>query len=112
MAYKVQDVVDRALVILQDAKMVRYTEPQLLALVNDAIELAYDTRPDLRVGQYGTPFTPLTALTQDFPLPSRFVSPVADYVAGRAELRDDEFALDGRAMALSGVLTRVLLSGV
>lgn len=46
------------------------------------------------------------------PLPDQFFSALVYYVAGRAELRDDEFAVDGRAMTLAGALKSKLIQGV
>ncbi len=45
------------------------------------------------------------------PLPDQLYASLVYYVAGRAELRDDEFAVDGRAMTLASMLGKKLIQG-
>jgi hypothetical protein len=112
MARTVQAVIDRVGEILQDADHVRYPVPQLIQHVVDAITHARAVRPDLFVASYTTPLPDTLTLTQDLPLPDQFFVAVCYYVVGSAELRDDEFAVDGRAMTLQQALTKKLVSGM
>lgn len=108
----VQDVTDRARDILQDDAKVRYTDVQMFRYVTDVYRAARSVRPDLFIGALDTPIAEVAALTETFLLPDQLISAAAFYVAGRSEIRDDEFAVDGRAMALMGSLTQKLVQGV
>jgi uncharacterized protein DUF6682 len=112
MARTVQDVLDRASVILQDVAFARYTSPQLLGFVNDAIIEARSVRPDLFVGLYLTDTPQVTVVTDPIPVSDQFFAAICYYVSGRAELRDDEFAVDGRAMTLMSAFTKKLVGGM
>ena len=112
MARTVQAVVTRVREILQDKEGERYTTPQLLAHTVDAIVCARAVRPDLFVASYQTPLPDTLDTTDTLPLPDQFFVAVCAYVAGAAELRDDEFAVDGRAMTLVESLNKKLVSGM
>lgn len=94
-----QDVIDEARVILKDAAKVRYTDASLLKIANYALFEAYRVRPDLRFASIGTNPT-AAAIGDTFPLTPQYEPLVSNYVAARAELRDDEYSVDGRAAAL------------
>lgn len=98
MSYTIQQVVDHARVPLQDVAKVRYSDAVLLQYHNDAIEIAYKTRPDLFIGNWRALEIRFRTLEEEFPLPSLYRSYVADYIAGRAELVDDEYSESNRAM--------------
>lgn len=91
-----QAVVDLARVPLNDAKKVRYSDSVLLGYANSAIRRAYELRPDLAFDSYGTEYADL-ALDGTFPLSDKYKQTVADYISGRAEMKDDEAANSGRA---------------
>lgn len=112
MARTVQAVLNRAAEVLNDVAFVRYTQAELLQHVVDAVTLARSVRPDLFVGQYATPLPDTLAVGDTLPLPDQFFAPLALYVAGMAELRDDEFAVDGRAMTISQALSKKLVAGM
>lgn len=109
MARTVADVLSRARETLQDTAGVRYPEPQLIGYVSDAVIEARSIRPDLFVGSYDVPLTDVTDTAAPFPLPDQFFPAVCFYVTGRAELRDDEFAVDNRAMTLLSAYRNKLL---
>jgi hypothetical protein len=46
------------------------------------------------------------------PVPDNLFATIGSYVAGAAELRDDEFAVDGRAMTLQQQLAKKLVTGM
>lgn len=106
--------IERAREILQDAAGIRYPDAQLVAYLNEGIVAVRRVRPDIFIGQYTTPVPQITeaTLTSPLPTPDSLFQGLAEYIAGRAELRDDEFAVDGRAMILREQLQRVLLQGV
>ena len=56
-------------------------------------------RPDLFLSNLTGAFPTYTA-DQTAPIQAEYVVPLVDYVAARAEMRDDEFAVDGRANGL------------
>lgn len=109
---KASDVIARVRDIVQDEDGVRYTDAELLRYISDAQRRGRSVRPDLFVGSYGDPILEITDVNTDLYLPDQFVEATALFVAGRAEIRDDEFAVDGRAAQLVGALTQKLLQGV
>lgn len=112
MARTVQAVLTRVRELVQDADGTRYTDEQLCSHTVDAIQTARSTRPDLFVGAFLTPL-PDTLLPGDtLPLPDQLFAAVSYYVAGSAELRDDEFAVDGRAITLQQAYNKKLISGM
>jgi hypothetical protein len=112
MALTVQYVVDRAREVLNDADGTRYTDPQLFAYIGEAYHIARRVRPDMFVYRYGSTINAPTALTDVLRTPDSVAEAVAHYVTGRAEFRDDEFSVDGRAMSLMGKFESVLIKGV
>jgi hypothetical protein len=123
MARTVQDAIDRVRELLQDQKPSnadadwageRYMTPELLSYMVDAIDQARSVRPDLFLGKYADPIPPVVplALTDPFPLPGQLFNGACYFIAGNAELRDDEFAVDGRAMTLKESYTKKLVSGM
>jgi hypothetical protein len=116
MARTVQDAITRVQELLQDEEGVRYKVDQLLSLLVDAIEQARSVRPDLFIGRFvvdasqPTPSPPV--LADSFPLPDQLFNGTCYFIAGNAELRDDEFAVDGRAMTLKEALNKKLVSGM
>ena len=113
MPFTGQRVIDRAQEILQDTAGVRYPIADLVDYLNEGIVAIRRVRPDLFIGQYTTPLTAVTegTLANALPTPDSVFEGLAYYVAGRAELRDDEFAVDGRAMTMMGRLNTNLLQG-
>lgn len=102
----VSTVVTNARGILQDtdSDSYRYTQAELVSYLNEAIQELRRLRPDFFVGSFNTSLpsyaeADIAAGTEvdveDFLAPA-----LVNYVAGRAQLRDDEFVSDGRAVAL------------
>lgn len=112
MARTAQAVIDRVREDLQDESGVRYTDPQILSRTVDAIVHARSVRPDLFVDSYATPLPDTLAPAATLPLPDQLFSSLCWYVAGACELRDDEFAVDGRAMTLLQLFSKKLVSGM
>lgn len=114
---KVSDLLDRVRQVLQDQDQDNYRYPtvDLVGYLNDAVLEARRLRPDLFLGSYlkALPQAPTDASTDwstvAFPLPDQYFVAAYNYVAGRAEFRDDEFAVDNRAMTLMGQFTTMLM---
>lgn len=96
-----QDVIDDVRVVLQDADGTRYTSPELMSYANDGVQEGFRLRPDFLLGQYTASATVYTA-TDTIPFPTGYQMLLKHYVCYRAELRDDEYSVDGRAAALLG----------
>jgi len=97
-----------ARVILNDASADRYTDAQLISDFNNAISQTKALRPDAFILGEALPEFTTADLADDFPLPEIFVQSFVYYLAGNAELRDDEFTVDNRAMTLLAAFRRDL----
>ena len=110
-----QALVD-ARVILNDAAGDRYTDDDLISDLNSAISMTKMLRPDAFILGEALPEFTTADLAQmpatDFPLPEIFYQSFIYYLAGNAELRDDEFAVDNRAMTLLSAYRRNLTGNV
>lgn len=97
------EVIADARDILQDQLTpYRYTESQLYRYLSSALLEARRIRPDLFSGSLraSVPNYAPADVAKIIPIIDTYYPQVVNYVAGRAELRDDSFALDGRASAL------------
>jgi hypothetical protein len=99
-----QSITDEARVLLNDEMLdettvVRYTEAQLRGYARQGLVEARRVRPDLFLSNLTGAF-PAFEATDSVPLPDEYHVCLVDYITHRAELRDDEFAVDGRASAL------------
>lgn len=112
MARTCQQVIDRVAEVLQDEAHVRYTEPQILNQIVDAIVQIRAVRPDVFVASYTTPLPDSLSAATPLPVPDQYFTGICYYAAGCLELRDDEFAVDGRAMTLRDALVKKLVSGM
>jgi hypothetical protein len=96
-----QNIADSARIDLQDAAKTRYTDSQLLSYAIDGVQEMFRYRPDFQVGKY-TDAAATYTLSSAIPVPSQYVMLLTHYVVFRAEMRDDEYAQDGRALAFLG----------
>lgn len=104
----VNGVISDVRVLLNDSDGSRYTTAQLMRILNQGLAEAWRIRPDLFVSSPGSNFEERIA-GDNTTLPAEYANALIDYIVGRAELRDDEFAADGRAMALlNSFRTRLL----
>lgn len=116
----VSELLDRVRQVLQDqdAGGYRYPTSDLIGYLNDFVLEARRLRPDLFVGSYHDDLPVVSSDSSTdyaqvkFPLPvmSCFV-PAVHYVAGRAEVRDDEYAANGRAASFLKAATQMLMGG-
>ena len=97
------DLMTDARVLLQDTRSpFRYREADLYTGLNAALMQARRLRPDLFLGRFGREkfnYAPADS-AQPFPLAPWYWEAAVEFVVGRAELREDEFTNDGRAVAL------------
>jgi hypothetical protein len=117
MAYMVSDLLERVRQVLQDQDQngYRYPTSDLVGYLNDAVTEAKRLRPDMFIGTYKktrtfvstNPSTDYSAVP--FPLSDDVFTAVVGYVVGFAEIRDDEFAVDGRAMTFMNSFTQKLM---
>ena len=104
MARTIDDAILQARQILQDISSPhRYPDSELVSYLNSALGEIRRVRPDVFF-PYTTPapFYSDTSLgmSTEFPLEDIYFQPVVYFIAGTAELRDDEFAVDSRAATL------------
>ena len=116
MPKSIDDALTDARVILNDAAGGRYTDAHLISDLNSAISMTKMIRPDAFILGEALPEFTVADLNQnpatDFPLPEIFYQSFVYYLAGNAELRDDEFAVDNRAMTLLAAYRRNLTGAV
>ena len=104
MARTVAEVITSAKNTLNDADLARYTEPELIGFVVDALQGMRNMRPDIFVGQLNTAIGTLTSASV-LPVEEMYFRPLVDYVIARAETKDAEHVVSARAelmMKLAG----------
>lgn len=113
MAFTVEDLINQARDIVQDTGMEfdyddpdRHTNAKMIRFLNTALADAYRVRPDLFFpGVFDRSTLPVYTVSDidaqtPFGVDVTYFSAFVDYVAGYIGLADDEFAQDGRAVAL------------
>lgn len=98
MAYTMQQVLDRARSPLNDSSKRRYPDAKLLEYANDAVRQLRQKRPDLFFGQFEA-LPGDKALGENLPLDDDYMPVVCDYIRARAETKDDDAALQSKAVA-------------
>src|SRR3954449_5937877 len=99
----VKDVLDQVRDILQDVGAERYGDPSLIRILNVWIMEMRRARPGAFVGTFPVPAPTISTLADELPFPEQFFLPTVHFVAGTAEMRDDQFTQDGRANTLIGL---------
>lgn len=91
----------------------RYSNSELAISVNEGMAEARRLRPDLFLGALsaGLPYYTANDFAEALPLPDEYFSAMVSYVAGRTNLRDDEFSADGRAAILIGTFAEAMTGG-
>ena len=96
------EVIRRVRALLQDETTpFRYSDSQMIDSLNDGLNRLVDLRPDEFIGVSFDPAR-VAALVDTLDVPWKFIHPLTVFVAGYMMLREDEFATDGRAVALIG----------
>lgn len=108
----VSDVLTQARELLQDkVTPYRYSDASMIASINEATFEARRLRPDMFSTQLRDLLTPVSATGDAIPLDQMYFTPLVNYVVGRAEMREDEFATDGRAATLYSAFLTALVKG-
>ena len=107
MPVTMQDVIDSARETLNDEDADRYSDPTLFDHAVEALDELCLQRPDLFIGQFSSYDGSSLALDDDFPIDTKYRRAVADYVVGRAEMKDDEHVLSQRATLMVQLFSRV-----
>lgn len=116
MAKTYQNLIDEARIYLQDTDTSdpRYTDTQLIGMLNQGINALVRVRPDACYDLYddnalNTPEVVASGATGNqvnvsatFNLDMMFFNPLIHFTVGMAELVDDEYTEDGRAAMLLG----------
>jgi hypothetical protein len=99
---QVADIVANVRDILQDRDddARRYKDDSLIRGLNMAVLEIRRVRPDYFIGAYHNSVTQYSKLESEIQLPDTCLPSLVKYLAGWAELRDDEYTTDGRAAAL------------
>jgi hypothetical protein len=115
----VADAVANTRAILQDNDTpYRYSDADLVTYLNDALLETRKLRPDLFRAYWGTgtPFPEFTdadiAAETNIPINNMYFTPLTYFMAGTAELRDDEFTVDARAATLLNQFVQKLTMAV
>lgn len=103
-----QNAIDEARELLQDTQEpYRYAGSTLLNKLNRGLQELARIRPDAfwsefntTTGEIDVPEIEDVDLPNEFDPPMQFFAPVVYFITGSAELIDDEFVTDGRAMTL------------
>lgn len=107
MTRTVADVLTSADGTLTDTGRVRYTEPERIGFVTDALNAIKNLRPDIFLGQYSTPIGTVV-LNTPLPIDDQFFRPVVDYVIARCETKDEEHVVSARAELMAKFVTGFL----
>lgn len=91
----------------------RYPNSTLCNHISEAVSEARRVRPDLFVETLLAPLPYYTQadLASTIPLPDMYFSAVCNFVAGRTQLSDHQFAADGRAVMLISAYGTALTGG-
>lgn len=114
MARTFAQVVQTTRELLQDRYApFRFSNGDLMLSINEGLSEARRMRPDLFIDSLTTeiPFYTAANFLQNIPLPDEYFAAFVSYVAGRTNLRDDEFSADGRAAVLILTFAEALTGG-
>lgn len=114
MAYTLAEHIEIVRSILQDQRApYRYNNLELCRYLAEAVTETRRKRPDLMV--YSLDAKPIlftdSNLQAVVDVPDFLFTPINNYVAGRAEMRDDSYTTDGRAVALMNLFSNALKDG-
>jgi len=117
-----QDLINDARVLLQDTVDSRYSDATLISTLNRGLKDLGRIRPDAFYDFYNANALNIPVITDTDPAPAgqtlwtevfgiedQFYTPLMSYVVGLTELIEDEFSVDGRAMAFVGQFRAMVL---
>ena len=117
MTWTIRDSIDLARDHVQDVREgnYRHSDEKMIRYFNSAISDARRIRPDLFLPTLIVPPAMYTVAdladpSTEFPIDGMYFTAIAEYIAGTIGLGDDEFAVDGRAVALLNRFTQKLTS--
>jgi hypothetical protein len=93
----IQSIINQARVELEDPDGVTWKDPEMVLHALSGLNLAFQIAPHHFFGQYNTMPLATLVLTDSSPLPVQFDRAIADYIVGRAHLKDDEDARDSES---------------
>ena len=96
MARTVAEVITSAKGTLNDASLTRYTEPEQIGFVVDALQFVRTEAPEAFIGRFSIAVGTLTSLSV-LPIDDQYFRPIVDYVIARCETKDAEHVVSGRA---------------
>ena len=105
-----QTVLDLAREDLNDDAKDRYTDAQLMKHANDGTDEMLGLRPDMFIGFFSLDMVTngaQYATTDTLPFDGRFKRVLADYIVARAEMKDDEHVVSGRASLMAQLFARI-----
>lgn len=115
MAKTLQNVITEVRQVLQDedSDNYRYPDADLVGYLNNAFYEIRRLRPDAYINTFRTalPHYTTSDLATEFPLDLTFFQATVYFVAGNAELRDDEFTVDARAVTFLTQFKTMLREG-
>ena len=112
MALLVSDVITQARELLQDkVSPYRYSDASMIVAINEAMYEARRLRPDMFLSLLRTTLTRVDATGDTLPLDDQFFPQLVNYVVGRSEMREDEYAVDRRAALLASAFYGALVKG-
>lgn len=105
----VSDYVREARTLLQDnIATYRYSDAELLSALNIGVLTARKLRPDLFIGVTTLPYFTAVDSTA-FAMDAQYRMSFVYFMAGHAQLRDEEDTQDARAAALLGKFTQQMV---
>ncbi|APW38443.1 hypothetical protein RD110_15580 [Rhodoferax koreense] len=107
MSRTVQQAIDSARLTINDKDASRFANADMVGFLVDGLNYARQIRPDLFLGNFGTDIDTLV-LTAPLPITSQYFRPMVDYLIGRCEMTDDEYASSGRAELMAKLSTGFL----
>ena len=99
--FLLSDLIGQVRELVQDeVTPYRYSDDRLYRTLNNAFTEAYRVRPDIFVDvNFVIPFVTPADSGDTFPLDQQFYMAFVDFVVSMTEFSDDEWTVDGRAMA-------------
>ena len=92
----------RVLINDNDPNGFRVTDADFLRWAVDALNSIRNVRPDLFLGNWGA--LTLDTVDTELPINEQFFVPIVTYLAGRAELTEDEAVNSGRAKLMAELM--------
>lgn len=113
MAKTIGDIIGEARVFIQDTEAAtqRNSDEELLEYLNNGIYEIRRLRPDFFVNIFETDVPQYTTaqLTTEYPLDGQTTQALAYFIAANEQVKDDEYAVEGRAAGLMALFRQNLL---